>query len=95
MRDEVLHVDPRLPHELERLCMSLRYRQHRLGLEVTHEDVTIAFEDGRPAPAWISVRGELVEMAAGERRRFSLHQPHEQPDQPNRPNHPNQQGETG
>ncbi|MFO7561514.1 MAG: glycosyl hydrolase family 65 protein [Enhygromyxa sp.] len=72
MRDEVLHFNPRLPRDLERLSMSIRYREHRLGVEVSHDALEIAFEEGRPAPALISFGGEVYEMAAGERRRFPL-----------------------
>jgi trehalose/maltose hydrolase-like predicted phosphorylase len=72
MRDEVLFFNPCLPLELERLELALRYRGHRLGVEITHAQLRVWFEEGRLAPALIGFAGEVHEMAAGCERQFPL-----------------------
>jgi trehalose/maltose hydrolase-like predicted phosphorylase len=72
IRDEVLFFNPCLPLELDRLTLALRYRGHRLGVEITHRELRVWFEEGRPAPALVGFAGEVHEMAAGQERRFEL-----------------------
>jgi len=72
VKNDVLHLNPELPRELERLDMRIRYRGHWLDLRLTSDSVTIRGHDSRSAPISLSVDGHLHEMKGGSTRSFVL-----------------------
>lgn len=46
MRDEVLWLNPRLPEDLQGLSLKIRYRSHRLSLDVTRDKLIVSFGTG-------------------------------------------------
>jgi alpha,alpha-trehalase len=72
MHDDVLWLEPWLPDPIREITVSLRYREHVLGVHATHNDVRISFHRGRGHTALISVRGNIHEFKEGETKTFSL-----------------------
>ena len=72
VRDDVLWLDPRLPEEMTSLRMPLHYRGHRIDLTVTSDELQVTALPGVPGPVCVGLRGEVVEMQAGEMRRIGL-----------------------
>ncbi|MDZ7704694.1 MAG: trehalose-phosphatase [Trueperaceae bacterium] len=70
--DDTLWFDPLLPAELTDARMRLRYRGHRLSVEITQEAFTVSFDRGRMPAVTIGFRGEVFEMEQGESRTFAL-----------------------
>ena len=76
-RNNVLHFNPCLPSELERIRFGLRYRRQLLDVEVTRDRLRIT---SRPFAAWpitVAYRGHFRELAPGERCEFRLLTPQE------------------
>jgi trehalose/maltose hydrolase-like predicted phosphorylase len=71
-RGEALWLNPRLPEELERLELTVRYRGHTLDLRVTREAIEVHARPSDAAPIQIGIAGDVHELAAGRRRRFPL-----------------------
>ena len=65
-RGNVLWLNPRLPDEVGRLRMTLRYRQRRLTLEADHEQVRIEAQPGPGPTLRIGVVDEVRELGPGE-----------------------------
>jgi len=69
----VLQFNPRLPEELERLDVRMRYRGHSLDLRLTRETLTVR---GRKTmgvlPISLAVNNVQVEFTAGSTRVFHL-----------------------
>ncbi len=66
-RDEVLWLEPRIPEELLRLRMTLRYRRHwGLEIEVTRDRAKVTARPAAIYPIRIGIRGEIVELEAGD-----------------------------
>jgi alpha,alpha-trehalase len=72
MRDGVLWFDPRLPRELSRVRLRVRYRGHWLSVLVSGQALVVSFDRGWSSRVRIGVRGQVHEMAQGETRRFPL-----------------------
>jgi trehalose/maltose hydrolase-like predicted phosphorylase len=72
MRDEVLWLNPCLPEGLRGLAFSIRYRNHWLRLEITHDVLRVAFCKGWAKSASIGFRNVVYEFAQGDTREFSL-----------------------
>ena len=71
-RDDVLHLNPRLPDELPRLRCSLDYRGHRLELDVTHAAVVVRARPGTAAPVRVAVRDHAFDLAGGDVHRVRI-----------------------
>jgi len=69
---DVLRLNPRLPEEVERLDMRIRYRGHSLDLRVTRDTLTVRGRDRGAAPIQLAVRGETYEFAGDDTRNFRL-----------------------
>jgi trehalose/maltose hydrolase-like predicted phosphorylase len=69
---DVLRLNPRLPEEVERLDMRIRYRGHSLDLRVTRQTLTVRGHDRGTAPIRLAVRGETCEFAGDDTRMFRL-----------------------
>jgi trehalose/maltose hydrolase-like predicted phosphorylase len=68
----VLRLNPRLPEEIERLDMRIRYRGHSLDLTLTRDRLTILDRETAAPPIRLDVRGQEHELAPGSTRTFAL-----------------------
>ncbi len=71
-RANVLHFDPCLPDELDRLTTTIRYRRHTLDVDVTHDFLTIASRRNTAFPITVAYRGHVRDVTPGDRFRFRL-----------------------
>ncbi len=71
-RGNVLHLDPALPDSLERLRSVLRYRQHKLVVEATHDTVSVRSHPLVAPPITVAYRGRVYELSPGLDFTFSL-----------------------
>jgi trehalose/maltose hydrolase-like predicted phosphorylase len=71
---DVLRLNPRLPQELERLDMRIRYRGHALDLRLTHDTLTVRGRDRGAAPIKLGFKNEVYEFTGGSTRVFNLGQ---------------------
>jgi beta-phosphoglucomutase family hydrolase len=62
---DVLRLDPRLPEEMERLDLRIRYRGHSLDLRLTRDALTVHGRDRGPYPIRIACGGDVREFAGG------------------------------
>jgi trehalose/maltose hydrolase-like predicted phosphorylase len=69
---DVLRLNPRLPQELERLDMRIRYRGHALDLRLTRDTLTVRGRDRGAAPIHLGIKNEVYEFAGGSTRVFTL-----------------------
>jgi trehalose/maltose hydrolase-like predicted phosphorylase len=64
---DVLRLNPRLPQELERLDMRLRYRGHSLDLRLTRDALTVRERERGAAPINLGFKDKVYEFAGGTR----------------------------
>jgi HAD superfamily hydrolase (TIGR01509 family) len=64
---DVLRLNPRLPEEMERLDMRLRYRGHSLDLRLTRDALTVRERERGAAPIKLGYKDEVCEFAGGTR----------------------------
>jgi len=69
---DVLRLNPRLPQQLERLEMSIRYRGHSLDLRLVRDALTVRGRDRDAAPIRLGIRNEMYEFTGGSTRVFKL-----------------------
>jgi len=69
---DVLRLNPRLPQQLERLEMRIRYRGHSLDLRLVRDALTVRGRDRDAAPIRLGIRNEVYEFAGGSTRVFKL-----------------------
>jgi beta-phosphoglucomutase family hydrolase len=69
---DVLRLNPRLPQELGRLDMRIRYRGHALDLRLTRDALTVRGRDRGAAPINLGIKNEVYEFAGGSTRVFKL-----------------------
>jgi trehalose/maltose hydrolase-like predicted phosphorylase len=69
---DVLRLNPRLPEEVERLDMRIRYRGHSLDLRITGDTLSVRSRDRGAVPIQLAVRGETCELAGAGTRAFPL-----------------------
>ncbi len=72
LRNDVLWIRPRLPVDVHKLSLVIRYRTHVLALEVTHDGVDVTAAHGTLPPVRIGIRDVVYELHAGEQHRFAL-----------------------
>ena len=72
MRGDVLWLNPKLPREMERLDMRIRYREHSLDLRLTRDALTVREREGAAAPISLGVDGKVFEFVSGTTRVFRL-----------------------
>lgn len=66
-RDDVLWLNPRLPHELDTLRTTIQYREHwGIRIEVANGRCTVMVPPSHAAPITVGHAGELHEVRAGE-----------------------------
>jgi trehalose/maltose hydrolase-like predicted phosphorylase len=69
---DVLRLNPRLPEELERLDMRIRYRAHSLDLRLTRDTLRVRGHDGAAVPISLCVDDKVYEFVSGTTRVFPL-----------------------
>ena len=69
---DVLWLNPKLPQEIDRLSMRIRYRGHSLHLRVTRDALTVRGTDRGPAPIRLGIRNQIYDFAGGSIRVFPL-----------------------
>jgi trehalose/maltose hydrolase-like predicted phosphorylase len=72
VRGDVLWLNPRLPQELGRLDMRIRYRGQALDLRLTRDTLTVRGRDRGAAPIHLGIKNEVYEFAGGSTRVFTL-----------------------
>jgi len=65
VRENVLRLNPRLPREIARLDMRIRYRGHALDLQLTRDALVVRGRDRGPAPIQVAVKDDVREFAGG------------------------------
>jgi alpha,alpha-trehalase len=65
IRDDLLHLSPCLPEELEGLRLRIRYRGHWLGLDVDRVRMRVTTADGWTGPTKLVVRDEIHDFRPG------------------------------
>jgi trehalose/maltose hydrolase-like predicted phosphorylase len=68
----VLRLNPRLPQELARLDMRIRYRGHSLDLRLTRDTLTVRGRERGAAPIHLGIQGEVYEFTGGSTCVFKL-----------------------
>ncbi len=68
----LLKLDPRLPEELDRLDMRIRYRGHTLDLRLTPDSLTVRPRMPDTGSVRLAVCDEVYELPAGTTRVFKL-----------------------
>ena len=63
----VLRLNPRLPEDMERLDMRIRYRGHSLDLRLTRELLRVRERERGPAPIRLGFKDEVHEFTGGTR----------------------------
>jgi alpha,alpha-trehalase len=89
-RGSVLHIDPSLPDELQRLSTQVRYRRQILDLEIDHETLRVSSRPFTALPVTIAYRGHFREISPGQHYEFRLIRPRAKrsPCAPTRPTEP-------
>jgi beta-phosphoglucomutase family hydrolase len=64
---DVLRLNPKLPEELARLDMRIRYRGHSLDLRLTRDALTVRERERGAAPINLGFKDEVYEFAGGTR----------------------------
>ena len=64
---DVLRLNPRLPEELERLDMRIRYRGHALDLRLTRDALVVRERVRGAQPIRLGFKGDIVEFEGGTR----------------------------
>ncbi len=71
-RANVLHFNPTLPKQLDRLSMRVRYRRQILDVEVDRQMLKITSRRFTAAPITVACRGQFREMSPGDSYSFRL-----------------------
>jgi trehalose/maltose hydrolase-like predicted phosphorylase len=68
LRDDegFLALDPQLPEDIARLRFRLRWRDHRVTVDVNHQEVTYTLRDGPDGRLTIRHAGECLELSTRE-----------------------------
>lgn len=69
---DVLRLSPRLPEEVDRLDMRIRYRGHSLDLRLTRDTLTVRGHERGAPPIQLAVNDEKCEFAGDGARVFRL-----------------------
>jgi trehalose/maltose hydrolase-like predicted phosphorylase len=69
---DVLRFNPRLPEQMSRFDMRIRYRGHSLDLRLTRDTLTVRGRERGPAPIKLKVKDEVHEFVGGDTRVFEL-----------------------
>ena len=73
-REGVLHFNPALPIELDRLRLRIRYRNHSLVVTVTSEELIVTAKRTAGKPIKVAYEEDMVELCSGESKTWGLKQ---------------------
>jgi alpha,alpha-trehalase len=74
-RGGVLHLNPSLPEQFDRLEMRIRYRRQILDIGIDRERLTVTSRRFTAAPITVVYRGQVREMSPGDSYAFRLVRP--------------------
>jgi len=77
MRANTLHFNPVLPDQLHRLKFQMRYRRHKLAVEINHDLLTVTSSRFNTSPITISYRADVRDLSPGGTIEFRLLKPEE------------------
>lgn len=69
---DAVRLNPRLPEDMERLDMRIRYRGHTLDLRLTRDTLTVRGRDPGAATIRLAFKDEVYDFAGGSTRAFKL-----------------------
>jgi len=72
---DVLRLNPKLPLEVKRFDMHLRYRGHSLDLRLTRDALTVRGRNGGAAPIKLGIKNEVHEFSGSSTLVFKLDSP--------------------
>jgi alpha,alpha-trehalase len=72
IRDDLLHLQPKLPDELSRLHLDIRYRGHSIAVDITERRIRIVARECSAPPIEVKVVDETYLIEAGETRQFDV-----------------------
>lgn len=72
LSNDKLHLNPRLPDNLNRLDFKIRYRSKWLEISIDHHEMRVKVIEGWGKPVQLSFAGDVYEMKVGDERRFEL-----------------------
>ncbi len=72
LRSNTLHINPRLPEEVERLRSTVRFRRQILDLEITQRELKVSSRPMTAYPITITYRGHSREVGPGQTFTFRL-----------------------
>jgi trehalose/maltose hydrolase-like predicted phosphorylase len=72
---DVLRLNPRLPEELNRLDMRIRYRGHSLDLWLTRDALTVRCREPGVAQIRLGFKDEIYELTGDSTQVFKLGRP--------------------
>jgi trehalose/maltose hydrolase-like predicted phosphorylase len=69
---DILRLNPRLPENLERLDMRIRYRGHSLDLRLTRNALTVRCCESGVAPIRLGFKDKVYDLAGGTTHVFQV-----------------------
>lgn len=72
MREGVLWFNPQLPDAISQIRMRLRYRGHWLSVHAGRDKLIVSFDRGWSESVRIGFKGNVYEMAQGDRHEFDM-----------------------
>jgi trehalose/maltose hydrolase-like predicted phosphorylase len=72
IRDDVLWLNPRLPAEIKKIELHIRYRSHWIKIKINQKKLWIDFDKGWAKPVEINVRGQKKIFETNDRAVFNL-----------------------
>jgi trehalose/maltose hydrolase-like predicted phosphorylase len=72
IKDDVLWLNPELPHDIDRLNLRIRYRGHSMELLIEHRALTVHVQGGSSMPLSMCICGESINLSDGATHTFSL-----------------------
>ena len=77
MRTNTLHFNPVLPDQLHRLKFQMRYRHHKLTVEINHDLLKVTSSHSNTTPITIAYRADIRSLTPGGTIEFRLLKPEE------------------
>jgi alpha,alpha-trehalase len=65
-REDILRLNPRLPRDLQKLCLKIRYRGYFLSFEISKDRLKVATMNAQAHPIKIGCGEAVVELKGGE-----------------------------
>jgi trehalose/maltose hydrolase-like predicted phosphorylase/beta-phosphoglucomutase-like phosphatase (HAD superfamily) len=72
IKGDVLRLNPKLPNDIQRLDMRIRYRGHSIDLGLDHKALTLRVHAGVASPISLCVNDHAYELESGTTRVFEL-----------------------